>query len=435
LALPIFAAAAAIFVHVSEARALPSFARQTGQQCAACHNGFPELTPYGRLFKLNGYVFGGGTSEYPPLAAMVITSFTHTDADQLPSAGKFFGPNDNFAFDTASIFYGGAIVSNWGLGAFAQGTYDGIHRVFHWDNTDIRLSQTSNVFDAETVWGFSVNNNPTVQDLWNSTPAWGFPFVASGLAPTPAAKTLIESTLAQQVVGASAYTNWNRMVYLEAGGYKTLSSSAQSSLGVFSPSNSSIDGVAPYWRAALWHDWARNSLEGGVFGIIGNLVPQRMRGFGTDRSADVGIDTQYQFLSDRHSFSVQGSAIFESQDLGASSNPGLGFSANGHNSLQSYHLKGTYYYDQTYGATLALARIEGTSDTIQFANGKNNRPNSTALTAELDYLPFNRGGPDFWPWLNVKFGLQYVYYPEFNGLVGRAATNNNTLYLFAWLAF
>jgi hypothetical protein len=42
------------------ANALPSYARQTGQQCAACHNGFPELTPYGRLFKLNGYTFTGG---------------------------------------------------------------------------------------------------------------------------------------------------------------------------------------------------------------------------------------------------------------------------------------------------------------------------------------------------------------------------------------
>jgi hypothetical protein len=44
------------------AHALPLYARQTGQQCAACHNGFPELTPYGRLFKLNGYTFTGGQS-------------------------------------------------------------------------------------------------------------------------------------------------------------------------------------------------------------------------------------------------------------------------------------------------------------------------------------------------------------------------------------
>ena len=34
------------------ARAVPSFARQTGVSCEACHTSYPELTPFGRLFKL-----------------------------------------------------------------------------------------------------------------------------------------------------------------------------------------------------------------------------------------------------------------------------------------------------------------------------------------------------------------------------------------------
>ena len=63
--------AAALLTPLSNALALPSYARQTGQQCAACHNGFPELTPYGRLFKLNGYTFLGGDSSLPALAAML----------------------------------------------------------------------------------------------------------------------------------------------------------------------------------------------------------------------------------------------------------------------------------------------------------------------------------------------------------------------------
>src|SRR5689334_13932595 len=82
----------------------PSVARQTGQECAACHNGFPELTPYGRLFKMNGYVFPGSTSKLPPLSAMLVPSFTHTDKDQPGPAAEHFGPNDNFSF-TGSLFY------------------------------------------------------------------------------------------------------------------------------------------------------------------------------------------------------------------------------------------------------------------------------------------------------------------------------------------
>ena len=50
-ALPLLAVAAVWFVGIRPVQALPSYARQTGQQCAACHNGFPELTPYGRQSK------------------------------------------------------------------------------------------------------------------------------------------------------------------------------------------------------------------------------------------------------------------------------------------------------------------------------------------------------------------------------------------------
>ena len=101
---------AAIPLAAPRAEALPSYARQTGQECAACHNGFPELTPYGRLFKLNGYTFAGGTSNLPPLAVMLVPSFTHTQAAQQPGAAEHFGPNNNIApIQSGSLFYGGTI--------------------------------------------------------------------------------------------------------------------------------------------------------------------------------------------------------------------------------------------------------------------------------------------------------------------------------------
>src|SRR6516225_4598804 len=73
----LLSAAAVCLVGIRPVQALPSYARQTGQQCAACHNGFPELTPYGRQFKLNGYTWTGGTSNLPPIAAMAIPTFTN----------------------------------------------------------------------------------------------------------------------------------------------------------------------------------------------------------------------------------------------------------------------------------------------------------------------------------------------------------------------
>jgi hypothetical protein len=46
------------------ARAIPSFARQTGLSGSSCHTVFPELTPFGRLFKLGGYVMSKSTKPF-----------------------------------------------------------------------------------------------------------------------------------------------------------------------------------------------------------------------------------------------------------------------------------------------------------------------------------------------------------------------------------
>jgi hypothetical protein len=223
--LAILALAAACIVVVRPAQALPSYARQTGQQCAACHNGFPELTPYGRQFKLNGYVWSGGpsnlpswtggSSNIPPVAAMAIPSFTHVGKAMDGGLAPGFGSNDDFAF-TGSLFYGGRIFD--GLGAFAQVTYDQVPNNIHWDNIDLRYALPSELVGREAVFGISANNNPTVNDVWNSTPAWGYPYLASPLAPTPGATTAIEGTFAQQVIGLNPYIYWNRLVYAEAGG-------------------------------------------------------------------------------------------------------------------------------------------------------------------------------------------------------------------------
>jgi len=422
------------------ASALPSYARQTGQECAACHNGFPELTPYGRLFKLNGYVFGGGQSDLPALAAMLVPSFTHTESGQTGGAAPHYGPNDNFALpQSASLFYGGAISTDLGVGAFLQTTYDGVNRRFTWDNTDIRYAK-STTLGGETLFGVSLNNNPSVTDVWNSTPAWGYPFLASALAPAQSSTTMIEGAFAQKVAGLSAYGFWNRLVYAEFGAYTTLTKAADSALGVNPTGTDSIKGLAPYWRFALQPQWGPSSFEVGVFGMAAAINPGRVTGFGTDHKTDIGFDTQYQFLTDLHSISVQASWITENQNLTASQ--ALGSSTNSHDHLRSLHVKTSYYYQQTYGATVGYFRTDGSGDPGLYAGTSAlNSPNTMGWSGELDYLPFNHGGPEFWPWLNMKLGVEYIRYSKFDGAAnnfdgaGRNAHNNNTLFVFDWIAF
>lgn len=431
-------AAAILLAGCPTARAIPIYARQTGQQCAACHTSFPELTPYGRQFKLNGYTFGGGQSKLPPIAAMMVTSFTSTQQDQSGGAAPHFGKNNNFAYDFASVFYGGVLLPH--LGMFGQITYNNIDKTVGWDNTEIRYAQAVDFAGSETIIGASLNNNPTLSDVWNTTPAWGYPWLASSLAPGPQARTLIEGGLAQQVVGFEPYIYWNRLLYVEAGGYRSLDGRMLDALGANPDPASPINGVAPYWRLALEPQWGAHSLEIGTFGLRAAMVPGGSIGFGTDHVTDIGIDSQYQYLSGVNGVTTEASLITESDRLDASY--GLGNASHRKDHLTSLHLKASYYYNQTYGATLAYFNIHGSGDAALYgADSLSSSPNSDGFIGELDWMPFNHGGPSFWPWLNVKFGAQYTYYLRLNGGTGNydgagdTATGANTLYLFAWLAF
>ena len=211
------------------ALALPLYARQTGQTCATCHTAFLELTPFGRRFKLGGYTLSGGDWKGPPFAVMLQPTFTNTQAPQPGGAAPGFGVNNDLVMQQISLFTGGKITEN--SGAFIQGTYDGIAHRFGWDNTDIRYARSVNIGGHTLLWGITANNNPTVQDVWNTTPAWSFPYISPGLAPSPTAATFIEQVYAQQVAGLSAYSFLDDTFYFEFGGYRPLSNSTQLALG------------------------------------------------------------------------------------------------------------------------------------------------------------------------------------------------------------
>src|SRR5574340_1628140 len=81
---------------VPSVQAVPSFSRQTGLACSTCHSTFPELTPFGRAIKPNGYTLSnsninenGKGKESPlsildkiPLTIDLRGSFTETNKKQ-----------------------------------------------------------------------------------------------------------------------------------------------------------------------------------------------------------------------------------------------------------------------------------------------------------------------------------------------------------------
>ena len=143
--------AAVVLLRPLTATAVPSFAGQTGQPCAACHVGAfgPQLTKFGREFKLNGYTATDNKNHGLPLAATTQFSFTHTNNDQPAPAAPHFATNNNFAMDQASVYYAGKIAG--GVGAFIQLTYDGVAKQGQIDNTDIRYAHDTDMFDEDLV--------------------------------------------------------------------------------------------------------------------------------------------------------------------------------------------------------------------------------------------------------------------------------------------
>ena len=113
---------AILVVSAGPAEALPAYARQTGQPCAACHTAFPELTPFGRRFKIGGYTLQGGDWNGPPLSAIFMAGFTHTNSPQDAPPAPGLHTNDNLVWQQVSGFIAGRLYGN--LGSFIQITGD-----------------------------------------------------------------------------------------------------------------------------------------------------------------------------------------------------------------------------------------------------------------------------------------------------------------------
>jgi hypothetical protein len=433
--------AAVLMSGSKDALAVPSFARQTGLACEACHTVFPELTPFGRAFKLNGYLIDnlpqvkGVTAEQketlllnwlPPLSVQFIASYTRFKT-ALPDPGGGVSQNGTVQFpEEASLFYAGRIAPK--LGAFIQLTFDNNDDKVGWDNTDIRFAdQTILGENKPLTWGTSANNSPTVQDPWNSTPAWHYPFSqTSSLAPAPVATTQLDGIGNGTVAGLTAYAYWNNLIYLEFGGY----AAAPHGLGG-SPLNSAfpdstVHGFSPYWRVAAQPQWGRNSLEVGLVGFADQLTPAgaNVTSGPTDRYRDTGLDAQYQYIGDDHIFSAQFMYIYERQSLNAT------LPADPSNTLRSLRTGASYFYQRQWGGSVGYFSTTGNTNPALYATSTGS-PNTTWWAIEADYLP----------WLNVKLAIQYQIYTKFNGAssnyngTGRNASDNNTLYVFAWIAF
>jgi hypothetical protein len=417
------------------ASAVPSFARQTGMACATCHTAFPELTPFGRSFKLGGYTLTLtptvedkaqsqtdklSLSTTPPLSVMVQTSLTSVKRPEADTQ------NSTVLFpQQLSLFYAGRITPM--IGSFIQFTYDGNEDKISMDNADIRSGKTTVLGGNEFHYGLTLNNSPTVQDLWNSTPVWGYPYAGSSVAPGPTAAVLLDGGLAQTSAGLGAYGAYHLGSDLLYGELTLYRSAHLGNGGVLSSSSAAdvIQNSAPYLRLAYEHNWGDNSWEVGLLGlnadtypagtIPGDITP-------TDSRKDTGVDTQYQHIAGDHVYTVHAIHIQEKQEWGSTT------ASNPSDKLSVSRVTGSYYFKRTYGAILQYFDTHGDADALLYSGSANGSPKSAGGIVEVLYMP----------WENTRFSLQYTYYSKFDGAgtnydgAGRNASDNNTTYLVGW---
>ena len=453
----VLAAIAALMVAPSVANATPGFARQTGLSCEACHTVFPELTPFGRKFKLNAYVFTNvkqleptndkrestlTLSDLPPFSVQLQASNT-TLGKSLPDTGAVADLSERSSTEfpqALSLFYTGKIAPV--LGSFLQLTWNPTTNAVGIDNSDLRFANHAaleSVGMPDFIYGLTLNNNPTSQDIWNSTPAWGYPFIVTNVGVPPVTKALLDGQLAQQSVGLGGYLYLYNHLYLELSGYRSAPTSfTNATTGGPGPldstvSNARISGVAaPYWRAAWEQDWGKHALSFGTYGIWAETHPSGVGKSGpTDTFTDLALDAQYQYISDNHLASFYTTWIHENRTFNAT------LAANHHDFLDTVRATGSYFYKRMIGGSVQLFSTTGRADSVLYGTGTpvlgsdSGKPNTQGATFELDYLP----------WLNTKLGVQYTAYSKFNGGshnydgFGRNASGNNTLYFFIWTAF
>ena len=433
------------------AQALPTFARQTGQNCVACHTGgqFPELTPYGRLFKMTGYTIGERTLPFAIMGVASMANVADTSKSDTARAGtptndssSDFYKNGEPILATGSLFIAGKVTDN--IGAFLQVTHDPYNYSGHTvaDNMDLRFADRLIDKQSDLIYGISLNNNPSVVDPWNTAPAW-MQYVPGA---TPGSHQFLDGTTSYpglaagpNIAGISAYAYWNQTLYGELGFYST----ADGAFRILREGTADTDitrlrGNNPYWRLAYTRAWGPSNLMLGTTGMLATILDNGSDGNdggAYSQNRNLGLDAQYQYILDPHTVTAQ--LAYMQQTVNYSAN---WINANGGNpsdTINTLRAKLAYTYMATYGGSVSLFNTTGTSNPANItspAAGLGNAsgaPDVSGSTLELFYIPIQ----------NMRLGVQYTAYDKFNGSssnydgFGRNPSDNNTLYMYAWFAF
>lgn len=446
--------------------ALPVYGEQTDEKCASCHIHLGELTPRGRKFKLLAYAQGDKKMPFAAVGTASVTQIKSTNSSAapsvtMPSDGAII-PEMGSAMVTGKLAedLGGKIkwtanLANTNPLYGTQGVQTGskVGKDFFLDASEIRVAKQGNFGSVDAIYGVSVNNAPAQQDLWITTPVNSFPYRSSSLlnawgmgqfGPT----TLLDGGLTSQTIGMSLYGLFDDKWYVDIGNYwKT--SVGYHALSLAGPQNTINSNANPYWRFARTQVDGASSWMVGTFGMTTTLARDPLViGSASGVYKDVGLDAEYQHITDSHTWSAQMVLIRETVDWGVRS-VGRSHDAS-QSSLRTFKSKISYDFARKYGATLFHFKSSGSTDQYYWAYDTNpnvvtgacNQTNSLLAFCSLNGKPDTRGYGfeiSYSPIPRLTLTLQQTYYQTFlggsqfvdnsSGSI-RAARDNNLTYLY-----
>lgn len=423
-----------------DAQALPVFARQTGQNCVACHAGgqFPELTPYGRMFKMTGYTIG--ERQTVPLSIMY-----GADYARVRDTGKSNSPVDDFsrngvaAVGGGSLFLAGRVADN--IGVFIQDTYnnyagrsvtpDGGNGKYLGhsaaDYVDLRYADRLIDADRDLIFGVSLNNRPTGTDPSSAAPAWMQYVPGTSVSSRFAIDANGPYNLyTNNLAGINLYMFLNRAFYAELGFYQTANRwKSFLTSGTPDANTPHLQGSNPYWRLAYSHEWGPHNILAGTTGMIVKQYDNpsdTSNGTTVSRTKTIGLDAQYQYLLDPHTVTAQLAYQRQTATLSASAqaanaanwaaggagagfvdalnnpivnaggNPVAPVDANGNpiaylpntsNTTNVFRAKLSYIYKATYGGSISFFNRSGTTNPANMQTVRFD-PTNTAVNSPID---------------------------------------------------
>ena len=159
----------------------------------------------------------------------------------------------------------------------------------------------------------------------------------------------------------------------------------------------------------------------------------------------MGFDATYQWLGTRKDIiSANVSYVHEKQNRTGSF--ALGLASNPKDSLNEFKANVSWYHDKTYGLTAGVFGTTGSADPLLYpvediGGSRLGVPDTRGYVLQADWTPFGKEDSFLSPWANLRLGIQYTGYTKFNGAsqnydgAGRKASDNNSVFLFSWIAF